>query len=1281
MGTAQNLLADIDGQSGTAQRLLNDLEARPRSTSPTPPQAPKRERLGTAQRLLRTIERGATNAADMVRGAPEAALQTLKDIPVAATAVVTGAATAIPKLVSLVPGPIGEGAERIVEAGDAVVEASAMTTGGNAESPGVKLAEFTGEMGADLILAGGISKAIKVGARSVPALRKFTQAADKARAARAIGKPVTGPARFAPLAENIIEGQIVGGLLTAGRRLEEGETQGERLAQGAAIGLGIDVVGAGIAGPGYRAAKWTLNKALETKLGSEIARNFRYLGNVSDDVRQVFDDFFLTRAKAASEGLEFAEEVTQLPMAARIRTGQKIRGSIGADMKRAEVTAAGRQAWSEIEEQIAKVNADTSVARDVRQKTVQDLRAQQRQVVDTMRGDAVNPYFVAAATDGYRSKIDLLRKTDELAIKARTLLEPESAAATARKAIPATVYHTKLTPQQIRERREAKLQARRDLRDLGLDVQAWRMAERRRELYADIARNQRQYDDGKTYSWDKTTNQRVEITGDEARLKLEYERQQTIAELERLDGQERQLDDVLRSMGETFDGVAERQGARILEKRAGVEVQDRALDDIRAQRKEAQEGLASAREDLKNAEKDLAELPANASRYKVKRREAIIASSKRQIEHFRNVSKLLDKERRSAEVMRDTLVEEVDRLTKVPNFEGRAERIAELTERINAANTSIKWSYKFGGTNYSPRMYLSKEEADTLQRYGIHRTGPKRDPRLRLGRTRTEPDGDELPPQVRQAMQEILDPSYPVAKKLQQLADDRAAFELGESLRKRADVVSATEQPGFVQITAGPLKDLYVHRDIAGEIEQIAGTKARGLRIYQALMGLWKTNKTALNPATHARNIFSNTVFMDFAGVAIHEQPAAYLEAIDDIRKGSGAWLEYRGTGQSLGTHAAADLEALTGVAFKPVKDGDEWFERLAMLPQKYQVTRDLIRLYQAEDDLARLVIFKKGRSAGLSVDEAAQYVDKFLPNYRKIPKNVLTSSIELYSPFFKFTWTAMPIMARNLLQQPVKAAKWFALGKFINDLSAQHLGISEEDQDSVRAVLPNYMQRGDVFAPSVLPLLPKLDENGQMLFLDASYFVPLNNMVDDSRSLMPVQALDPGNPLLRTVAEVWLNEQGYNGRPIYDEVVDVNHAASEKLGQTVLTPEGYAKVAGYLANQALPSIAGWGRKRIMRAITETPDYRGNVQGVGPAVADAIFGVKTRAIDPQQQKRARIAEIDEKIRAATAELKRSRKDASFTAAERNDKVEAAQDLIRQLRSKRRDVTRTDVSRK
>jgi len=631
-----------------------------------------------------------------------------------------------------------------------------------------------------------------------------------------------------------------------------------------------------------------------------------------------------------------------------------------------------------------------------------------------------------------------------------------------------------------------------------------------------------------------------------------------------------------------------------------------------------------------------------------------IATVHERLDSLRNTLTLKQHEKTLLTRTRKDLEEEVARLTSVRQYPGRADDIRRHVEAMERIDKSLRTHYRFGGTRYIPDMYLDHEAEKTLQRYNL--SGPA----IRGYANRFTYQKDvELPEGVKQALRHFDDPTYPMATQLRRLVTARENDSLLHRLSLRKEVVSDVEKEGWVLLgkpiaptaTAeevarlrlesgyGEMYGKWADPNLAREIDGIVQARIEDIlpEWYNAGLRVWKRFKTAYNPGTWFRNMGTNVMFLDFAGIAPTRQTGKFREAYGGWRNRDALEHEFISIGGDTGNYAATDLEK-----FKVMAAGGDAanaggvFSKIADAAQAFD--GKTIAFYSMQDGITRRVAYRHAREElGLSITQAADHMDRFIPNYARVPRNRLTQFAPLYNPFWKFAWTSTPIMLRNIFENPVRMAKWWSFGRALNEASMQVLGIDDNEHQAIREVLPTFLRRSPMFASSVIPFTPMQDRYGRTLAMDMTAFAPGGTLVGDEDLSWITQLLLPREPLMRTTIELVTNNSWYDSRPIYND-------GRNGTGNTDAPSERVKKAAMYAYRAGAPNIAGWGLRRMMRAGTGASesefDPEGRVQAFPLAVADAIFGLKFRAIDPEEQLGKRYAELDRQNRAIDSEIAR-----------------------------------------
>jgi len=117
--------------------------------------------------------------------------------------------------------------------------------------------------------------------------------------------------------------------------------------------------------------------------------------------------------------------------------------------------------------------------------------------------------------------------------------------------------------------------------------------------------------------------------------------------------------------------------------------------------------------------------------------------------------------------------------------------------------------------------------------------------------------------------------------------------------------------------------------------------------------------------------------------------------------------------------------------------------------------------LYMAEDDVFKLLRFKEEVDKGFSPADAAKTVRKYFPYFDQSPAYVKTLSTVI--PFVSFTEQSARIWANMSMDHPARMIVLQQLPQITEKLSAQAMGVTDEERQILRKTLPSYMQ-GDSY-------------------------------------------------------------------------------------------------------------------------------------------------------------------------------------------------------------------------
>lgn len=512
----------------------------------------------------------------------------------------------------------------------------------------------------------------------------------------------------------------------------------------------------------------------------------------------------------------------------------------------------------------------------------------------------------------------------------------------------------------------------------------------------------------------------------------------------------------------------------------------------------------------------------------------------------------------------------------------------------------------------------------------------------------------------REAMGEILDARYTVAKTYLLMANDLAN---GRFFQK----VAANEQWSQTNVSEGEwrnssdkdngeawvkvpdttipgtggkkryagLAGRFVRSEIWRDINELERMQNPGW--WRKILTQWKLNKTARNPVVHMNNIMSNIVLADMVDVAA-----------SDIVRGVQAYASGDEMFQDALKHGAfgADMisQEIRENHLKPVLDEivadgqgeNSWVDRasiigkLATIWDKVAWADQKMRdAYQAEDEIFRMALFIKRRRMGDDAFTAAQMArEQFLDYDIRAPWINLARNTAL--PFISYTYRAVPLIATAMAERPHKLAKYATLA-FIANALAYALD-DEGDEEKERAAMRPEEQGYTWLGTPRMIRLPYRDANGMPVFIDIRRWIPAGDIFDTNQgsSAVPIPAwLQFGGPMM-LAGEFLLNKQGFTGEPITNELTDTT---AEKLW----------KVADWGFKSWMPSApwipGSWYWQKIADAAAGATDYSGNPYSLPQAILSST-GIKVKPLDVESGLAFRAFEGRQEVRDLRAQARR-----------------------------------------
>lgn len=496
----------------------------------------------------------------------------------------------------------------------------------------------------------------------------------------------------------------------------------------------------------------------------------------------------------------------------------------------------------------------------------------------------------------------------------------------------------------------------------------------------------------------------------------------------------------------------------------------------------------------------------------------------------------------------------------------------------------------------------------------------------------------DIPEDIRREMGEILEAAHPVAHG-QALAGRAVAMRQFFNEVKGKFAVD-TAEPGYKfagdSASLGPLAGTYLPHAIADDITDLVARPAGFARAWKTGVGWWKYGKVVLNPATHARNIMSNFILADMAGLApykIHR----YAQGLRSLVTHDEWYREAKEAGTFLlDTFRGTELPKLLTAA----PSASAWRRSLTMAVAPIRRAGDA---YQAEEQLFKMAFYIDRRKAGLAAPDAAKLAEQALFNYRKVPR--LIANLRSYGvvPFLTFPYKAVPAFGRALAKRPAAINRYGNIFRIFEAPGAE----------TERKVLPEYMQDGWM-------RLPDTDADGRVRYLNLNYILPFGD-IGEAATLGGYLGRGGQKSSFLSLPMADLASAVVSGRDAYtDQEIEKQ-------------PGGWT---GFLTNFMLPPLAGgYASKELIASAKGQPtnplSRTAEPRSLSQALLANLAGLRIRPLDLQQERRSRIAGVEAEIRDLRTEMRRWQRSKWITTEERDDQlaeqVERLKVLMREIR--------------
>jgi len=507
--------------------------------------------------------------------------------------------------------------------------------------------------------------------------------------------------------------------------------------------------------------------------------------------------------------------------------------------------------------------------------------------------------------------------------------------------------------------------------------------------------------------------------------------------------------------------------------------------------------------------------------------------------------------------------------------------------------------------SYMANMYKSK--LNKTAPWNIAKAGSLR---LRLNGLKRRKD---LSSKVMNELGIVKAPAYPTGVRIGEISETVANNKLFATIAANSEWTAVKDLTGnMVKMGDSPmlgaLRNKYVTKNIADDINGILIARGASRNIYAKALSAWKYSKVVLNPATHSRNIMSNSMLLDFSGVNHAKQLVLYPRAMKEYMTKGKYYNMALEDGAIGGEFVGSEVARLKH--FYESGSGNNTSRLMNMLKAPFKKAG---KVYQAEEQIAKLVKYIYEIEKTGSRKFAAKESQKWLFDYNKIPKWM--EFAKHGAPFATFTYKAVPRVAETLVNNPMKMYKYYAFFNGWNKASAKMLDMSPEDFAREQGSLPPWLMDSIGGMPSTL-LLPYRDKNGDSQWINLEYILPIGMAPEIAQKGLAKGLM--GNPFLNIYSDL-RHGKDYLGRSIEPPAA----TAVEKIKATTQTL--YRELAPSLA----PSLfdvkegdtifkGGYSFEKLLSAIYKRPNYADKIKGLTPTLLDVLSGIKITTLDIEE---------------------------------------------------------------
>ena len=516
---------------------------------------------------------------------------------------------------------------------------------------------------------------------------------------------------------------------------------------------------------------------------------------------------------------------------------------------------------------------------------------------------------------------------------------------------------------------------------------------------------------------------------------------------------------------------------------------------------------------------------------------------------------------------------------------------------------------------------------------------------------------------VRGSLGEIKEAGYPATKGLSQLyvTEIRSGFfdNVSKELSSPFPVGDMIQLPETKKL--GALSGKFVPKAVADALaSKFGSTLSPMARAYEKALTLWKTFKTAYNPATIARNDLTNLLVLNPLGGVPFYRLDVYAKAMREMYAQGEIYRAEKNAGLNISSQAAAELmPRATAMYQKNPGLFKQFFGKVGDFHEA------VVNFYGTQDKFFKLANIIKGlQEDGLTMQQAVKRANFYLIDYSDIPPVVEWLRKSPFGvPFISFTYGVSKPLAKTLLEHPDKLANYFKVLREIQNMDPYQE--TREQRLKEYDALPPWIKEGQ------FSRIPIKDSSGRTLYLDLQYILPFN-VLESSSTIIPglPSFLNPSNPVFTLVADITRNKSAFTAREIWKSTDSPDEARMKaiKYAWQQLAPN----------NPLIPE--SWSFEKMQDTgifprledghlvFEERPDSLGRERSQMLGILDTVFGIKLTPIDEHFERINRLKGTYYEYQTLQDEIRRVLRSKTLLPEEKSKQIKSLKQKIQTLRS-------------